>query len=114
LVGDIIGRLVVVKHRVFDVKKVDTIEEEYFEDEMKVAIPSTKYNSIPSTYIIWFKHMYQQDPDDILNRYFDQDLQNDVMKFRKSDDYEDAKNKNAVEANYVWRIIPTDIRLRIQ
>jgi dUTPase len=124
-IGDVIGKLVVLRTRNFPVRQVDEIEEETvneFEEEIKlhnddpnkIVYQQSKMKTLSNTYSIWFKKSYREDPAEITKKYLTNEMIKQIEEFKKTEMYEEAMNKINVEANFVWKILDDATKIAIE
>jgi len=112
-IGDVIGRLVAVQTKIYPILQVENIEEEIDKKSLQKIIEKPKIKSIPVSAILWFKHLYRNDPDRVFAEYCDETIIKQFKEFEMSDEHEEALNKEIVEAHFLWEILSEKTHLKI-
>src|ERR1700678_1317567 len=108
-IGDVIGKLIIIESIILPILDVDEITAE--EDE--IIKPPQVANEFKKVYT-WFKKTYIKDIYLIQDAYFNECLLNQIIEYRTTDTFKNAVNKNNIEANYAWSILPQSLKLKIK
>ena len=115
-IGDVIGKLILVKNYTFPIKIVRTIEIDCDnsdnDDNQEHLKNITK--SIMQSYILWFKKIYVESPKDTITKYLTIENITELDSFHESQAYKDAHNKIQFEANYIWPKLSAETQLLIK
>jgi dUTPase len=109
-VGDVIGRLVVYRTQLLEIKEYDDIKEE---SQYQVEYgPSLK--SIPKHAKTWFVRLWKSNPTYVKERYLTKFNKKDIEDFHETDMYKSAEDQITVEANFIWSRLNKPARIAVQ
>lgn len=106
--GDIIGRLVLVRTGLLDVREVTEFEDEIVRKPVAVASAVAALAKDPET---WFRLRWKESPDEMMLKYFNPVLIDSIFTFRQSLP-EDAP-KDSIELNFVWSCLTAEKRSEV-
>ena len=109
--GSVVGKILLVRYRTFALEIVEDINDRITGRE----VLEPKIKSMANSSAVWWKRLYRDNPADTKSKYLaDQsELLKKINEFRESDNYKSAFQKENVEANYIWRELPNDLKIRI-
>lgn len=110
-IGDIIGKLVIVKTEILpivsiesieDIKNIDEYEEENISTDTFKKSKNSKIKVIPKSYVLWFKKMYR-DGSETVKKYITPEIEQQLADYKNTDEWEEAHYKLNVESNFIWK-----------
>lgn len=112
--GDCIGKMQLVRTRMFQIERVDDINAG--DDENKTAVNALPFiKTMAKSAMLWFKQSYKSNPTDTINRYMTNDDYQILLKIiHDSDEYKIARRKLEVETNCVWSSLSASIKNSIR